>query len=100
MGAGATIAKATANGKKVGIIDLTRGELGTRGTPEIRDKEAEKAAKILGVAVRENMEFADGFFTNDKDHQMAVIQLVRKYQPTIVLCNAIEDRHIDHAKGS
>jgi len=100
LGAGATIAKATANGKKVGIIDLTRGELGTRGTVEIRDKEAEKAAKILGITVRENLEFADGFFTNDKDHQLAVIQLVRKYQPDIVLCNAIEDRHIDHAKGS
>ena len=100
LGAGATIAKATANGKKVGIIDLTRGELGTRGTAEIRDKEAENAAKILGIAVRENLEFADGFFTNDRDHQLAVIQLVRKYQPDTVLCNAIDDRHIDHAKGS
>ena len=78
LGAGATIAKATANGKKVGIIDLTRGELGTRGTPEIRDKEAQKAAKVLGVVVRENLEFADGFFTNDKDHQMLVIELIRK----------------------
>ncbi len=100
LGAGATIAKATASGKKVGIIDLTRGELGTRGSAEIRDKEAENAAKILGIAVRENLEFADGFFTNDKNHQLAVIQLVRKYQPDIVICNAIEDRHIDHAKGS
>ncbi|WP_297693892.1 bacillithiol biosynthesis deacetylase BshB1 [uncultured Eudoraea sp.] len=100
LGAGATIAKATAHGKKVGIVDMTRGELGTRGTPEIRDQEAEKAAKILGIAVRENLEFADGFFINDKKHQLAVIQMVRKYQPDIVLCNAIEDRHIDHAKGS
>lgn len=100
LGAGATIAKATAQGKKVGIVDMTRGELGTRGTPEIRDQEAEKAAKILGIAVRENLEFADGFFVNDKNHQMAVIQMLRKYQPDIVLCNAIEDRHIDHAKGS
>lgn len=100
LGAGATIAKATANGKKVGIIDLTRGELGTRGSAEIRDKEAENAGRILGIAVRENLEFADGFFTNNKDHQLAVIQLVRKYQPDIVLCNAIDDRHIDHAKGS
>jgi bacillithiol biosynthesis deacetylase BshB1 len=100
LGAGATIAKATANGKKVGIIDLTRGELGTRGSAEIRDMEAGNAAKILGISVRENLEFADGFFTNDKHHQLAVIQLVRKYQPDIVLCNAIDDRHIDHAKGS
>ena len=100
LGAGATIAKATANGKKVGIIDLTRGELGTRGSAEIRDKEADNAAGILGIVVRENLEFADGFFTNNKDHQLAVIQLVRKYQPDIVLCNAIDDRHIDHAKGS
>jgi len=100
LGAGATIAKATANGKKVGIIDLTRGELGTRGSADIRDMEAGNAAKILGISVRENLEFADGFFTNDKQHQLAVIQLVRKYQPDIVLCNAIDDRHIDHAKGS
>ncbi len=100
LGAGATIAKATASDKKVGIIDLTRGELGTRGSAEIRDMEAGNAAKILGISVRENLEFADGFFTNDKHHQLAVIQLVRKYQPDIVLCNAIDDRHIDHAKGS
>jgi bacillithiol biosynthesis deacetylase BshB1 len=100
LGAGATIAKATASGKKVGIIDLSRGELGTRGSAEIRDLEAGNAAKILGISVRENLEFADGFFTNDKHHQLAVIQLVRKYQPEIVLCNAIDDRHIDHAKGS
>ncbi|MEJ1222451.1 bacillithiol biosynthesis deacetylase BshB1 [Sediminicola sp. 1XM1-17] len=100
LGAGATIAKEVANGKKVGIIDLTRGELGTRGTAEIRDKEAAAAAKILGVSVRENLEFADGFFVNDRKHQMAIIQVLRKYRPDIVLCNAIEDRHIDHAKGS
>lgn len=100
LGAGATIAKATASGRKVGIIDLSRGELGTRGSAEIRDMEAGNAAKILGISVRENLEFADGFFTNDKQHQLAVIQLVRKYQPDIVLCNAIDDRHIDHAKGS
>ena len=100
LGAGATIAKEVASGKNVGIVDLTRGELGTRGSAEIRDKEAITAAKILGVAVRENLEFADGFFANDKQHQMAVIRMLRKYQPNIVLCNAIEDRHIDHAKGS
>ena len=100
LGAGATIAKEIANGKKVGIVDLTRGELGTRGTPEIRDQEAKKAAKILGLSVRINLEFADGFFVNDKEHQLQVIEVIRKYRPDIVLCNAIEDRHIDHAKGS
>ncbi len=100
LGAGATIAKEVANGKKVGIVDLTRGELGTRGSAEIRDEESNAAAQILGVAFRENLEFADGFFVNDKRHQLAIIQILRKYRPDIVLCNAIDDRHIDHAKGS
>ncbi len=100
LGAGATMAKEIANGKKVGIIDLTRGELGTRGSAEIRDREAAKAAEILGIEVRENLEFADGFFVNDKTHQLAIIRMVRKYRPEIVLCNAVDDRHIDHAKGS
>jgi bacillithiol biosynthesis deacetylase BshB1 len=100
LGCGATLAKEVANGKKIGIIDLTRGELGTRGTAEIRDREAADAAKVLGVVVRENMEFADGFFVNDKIHQLELIKMIRKYQPEIVLCNAIDDRHIDHAKGS
>lgn len=100
LGAGGTIAKEVSRGKKVGIIDLTRGELGTRGSAEIRDKEAEEAAKILGVSVRENMEFADGFFVNDKEHQLEIIKIIRKYKPEVVLCNAIDDRHIDHPKGS
>lgn len=100
LGAGATMAKEIANGKKVGIIDLTRGELGTRGSAEIRDREAARAAKILGVEIRENLEFADGFFMNDKTHQLAIIRMIRKYRPEIVLCNAVDDRHIDHAKGS
>ncbi|MFN3137483.1 MAG: bacillithiol biosynthesis deacetylase BshB1 [Allomuricauda sp.] len=100
LGAGATIAKEVSKGKKVGIVDLTRGELGTRGSAEIRDQEAAKAAEILGVAVRENMEFADGFFVNDKEHQLELIKIIRKYRPDIVICNAVEDRHIDHAKGS
>ncbi|MEO0527208.1 MAG: bacillithiol biosynthesis deacetylase BshB1 [Bacteroidota bacterium] len=100
LGAGGTIAKEVASGKKVGIIDLTRGELGTRGTAEIRDKEAEDAGKVLGVSVRENMEFADGFFINDREHQLGIIRMLRKYRPEIVLCNAIDDRHIDHGKGS
>ncbi|MCE2612356.1 bacillithiol biosynthesis deacetylase BshB1 [Flavobacteriaceae bacterium D16] len=100
LGAGATIAKEIANGKKVGVVDLTRGELGTRGTPELRDQEARKAAEILGLSMRINLEFADGFFVNDKEHQIQVIEVLRKYRPDIVLCNAIDDRHIDHAKGS
>lgn len=100
LGSGATIAKEVANGKKVGIIDLTRGELGTRGTAETRDAESKHAAQILGVSVRDNMEFADGFFVNDKTHQIELIKMIRKYKPEIVLCNAVDDRHIDHGKGS
>jgi len=100
LGCGATIAKAVTEGKKVGILDLTRGELGTRGSAEIRDKEAAESAKILGIAVRENLAFADGFFVNDKKHQIEIIKIIRKYQPDVVLCNAVADRHIDHPKGS
>ena len=100
LGCGATIAKEIANGKKVGILDLTRGELGTRGSAEIRDEEAAAAAKILGVVVRENLALADGFFVNDKESQLKIIEVIRKYQPEMVLCNAITDRHIDHGKGS
>lgn len=100
LGCGGTVAKEVANGKKVGILDLTRGELGTRGTAETRDEEASNAAQILGVSVRENVAFADGFFTNDKKHQLEIIKVIRKYQPEIVLCNAVDDRHIDHGKGS
>ena len=96
----ATLAKEIDRGKKVGILDLTRGELGTRGTAEIRDKESIDAAKILGVHVRENVGFADGFFTNDKEHQLEIIKILRKYKPEIVFCNAIDDRHIDHGRGS
>lgn len=96
----ATIAKEISLGKKVGIVDLTRGELGTRGSAELRDQEAAKAADVLGVSVRENLRFADGFFVNDKKHQLEIIKMIRKYQPDIVLCNAIDDRHIDHPKGS
>ena len=100
LGCGATIAKEVSLGKKVGIVDLTRGELGTRGSAAIRDIEASKSASILGVSVRENLGFADGFFMNDKYHQLEIIKMIRKYQPEIVLCNAIDDRHIDHPKGS
>jgi len=100
LGCSATLAKEISRGKKVGILDLTRGELGTRGSAEIRDAEASKAAELLGVSHRENLGFKDGFFVNDEWHQMAVIRMIRKYQPEIVLCNAVRDRHIDHGKGS
>lgn len=100
LGCGGTIAKEISLGKKVGIIDLTRGELGTRGSGELRIIEARNAAEILGVAIRENLGFSDGFFTNDKKHQLEVVKMIRKYQPDIVLCNAVDDRHIDHGKGS
>lgn len=96
----ATLAKEVAKGKKVGIIDLTRGELGTRGTAETRDNEAADAAKILGVHSRVNLKFADGFFINDKSHQLKLIEQIRYFKPEIVICNAIDDRHIDHGKGS
>ena len=100
LGCGATIAKEVSLGKKVGIVDLTRGELGTRGSADLRDEEAKKSAEILGVSIRENLGFSDGFFKNDKEHQLAIIKMIRKYRPEIVLCNAIDDRHIDHGKGS
>ena len=100
MSCGGTIAKEIAKGKKVGILDLTRGELGTRGSAEIRDQEAAAAAKILKLSVRENLAFKDGFFMNDEAHQLEVIRIIRKYRPEIVLCNSIKDRHPDHAKGS
>ncbi|GAA4272104.1 bacillithiol biosynthesis deacetylase BshB1 [Aquimarina gracilis] len=95
-----TIAKEVSNGKKVGILDLTRGELGTRGTSEIRDLEAKRASEILGVQIRENLGFKDGFFINDEKHQLEIIKILRKYKPNVVLCNAVDDRHIDHGKGS
>ncbi len=88
------------NGKKVGVIDLTQGEMGTRGTIETRYEEAKNAASIMGIHVRENLKMSDGFFINDKINQLKVIAAIRKYQPEIVLCNAPEDRHPDHGKGS
>ena len=100
MSCGGTIAKEIAKGKKVGILDLTRGELGTRGSAEIRDQEGAAAAAILGVSVRHNLALADGFFQNDPESQLKVIHFLRKYKPEIVLCNATDDRHIDHPKGS
>jgi bacillithiol biosynthesis deacetylase BshB1 len=95
-----TIVDAIANGKKVGIVDFTRGELGTRGTPEIRLAESAAASQVLGIHARENLELADGFFQNDRESQMKLIEVIRKYQPDIVLANALEDRHPDHGKGA
>jgi bacillithiol biosynthesis deacetylase BshB1 len=100
LGCSGTIAKEVFLGKKIGIIDLTRGELGTRGSVPIRDEEAKKAASILGVSIRENLNMRDGFFQNDEQNQLEIIKRIRKYKPEIVLCNAIDDRHIDHGKGS
>lgn len=99
LGAGATIAKEIKGGKKVGILDLTRGELGTRGTAELRDIEALDSANILGLTIRENLALADGFFENNKDSQLKIIEVIRKYKPEIVLINALDDRHPDHQKG-
>ena len=87
-------------GKKFGIVDLTRGELGTRGTAETREEEAENSAKILGVDARENLDMADAFFRNDEENQRKIIKILRKYQPEIILCNAIMDRHPDHGRAA
>src|SRR6202012_1222960 len=84
---------------KTGVVDLTRGELGTRGTPELRDEEAARAAAILRLDVRENLGMADGFFRNDEEHQRLLIRAIRKYRPEIVLGNALEDRHPDHGRA-
>ncbi len=100
LGCAGTIMAAIDQGKKVGIVDLTRGELGTRGTPTTRTQEAEAAAKIMGVDVRENLDMADGFFANDEAHQRKIIALIRKYQPDIILANAPEDRHPDHGRSA
>ncbi len=99
LGCSGTILKHIAAGKKVGIVDLTRGELGTRGTAEIRDKEAADSARILGLHVRENLGMRDGFFRNDEEHQLQIIQMLRKYTPELVLCNAMHDRHPDHGRA-
>jgi len=95
-----TILKHISAGKKVGIVDFTRGELGTRGTPEIRLQESADATKILGLHARENLGIRDGFFRNDEETQLKLIEVIRKYQPEIVLANALEDRHPDHGKGA
>jgi len=100
LGCAGAILSAVAEGKKVGIIDLTKGELGTRGSVEIRLNEAQEASKVLGVTVRENLGMADGFFKNDQENQLAIVECIRRFQPSIVLCNAPEDRHPDHGRAS
>ena len=100
LSASGTILKHIALGKTVGILDLTRGELGTRGSAELRTKEANNAAKILGLSIREQLTMSDGFFENNEAHQKEIIRVIRKYQPEIVLCNAITDRHPDHGRAA
>ena len=100
LGCGGSIALSISQGKSVAIIDLTQGELGTRGSAETRKEEAQKAAAILGVAKRFNMGFSDGFFQNDEAHQIKLISQIRALQPQLVLCNAKHDRHIDHGKAN
>jgi bacillithiol biosynthesis deacetylase BshB1 len=99
LGCSGTLMMEKLNGKKIGVIDLTRGELGTRGTPELRLQESAKAAEIMQLEVRENLSMADGFFKNDEEHQRQLITAIRKYQPEIVLANALADRHPDHGKA-
>ena len=100
LSASGTILKHIALGKTVGILDLTRGELGTRGNAELRAQEATHASKILGLSIREQLSMADGFFENNEAHQKEIIRIIRKYQPEIVLCNAITDRHPDHGRAA
>lgn len=100
LGCGGTLAKLIKAGKTVAVVDLTKGELGTRGTDETRKAEAEESSRILGISHRENLGMRDGFFQNDEEHQMKVVKIIRKYRPEILFCNAVEDRHPDHAKGS
>ncbi|NBG66281.1 bacillithiol biosynthesis deacetylase BshB1 [Acidiluteibacter ferrifornacis] len=99
LSATGTLLKSIAQGKKVGILDLTRGELGTRGSGELRLVEAANSAKIQGIEIRENLGMADGFFQNDKAHQIEIAKIIRKYQPDVVLSNAFQDRHPDHGRA-
>ena len=100
LGCGGTVIKLISQGKKIAIIDLTKGELGTRGTPQTRKEECKNATKILGVEIRENMDFKDGFFENDEKHKLALIKKIREYCPEIVIANAPSDRHPDHGRAS
>ena len=100
MSCSGTLLAAAAAGKKIGVVDFTRGELGTRGTPAIRAAEAAAASEILGLSTRENLGLPDGFFRNDREHQLLLIAAIRRYQPDVVLANAIHDRHPDHGRGA
>lgn len=100
LGCGGTIAKLISEGKSVAIIDLTQGELGTRGTNFTRAEEAAKASEILGISARENLKMKDGFLMNSEEYQMQIVKMIRKYQPEIILANAVDDRHPDHAKAA
>lgn len=100
ISAAGSVARLVAEGRKVGIVDLTRGELGTRGSAAIRDEEAARAAQILGVSVRENLNLPDGFFQGDKDSILKAVDVIRQYRPSLVLCNAPSDRHPDHGRGA
>ena len=100
LGCAGTLLGAIAEGKKVGVIDLTKGELGTRGTTSQRLKEAQLASEVMGLTIRENLGMADGFFKNNKENQFAIIETIRRFQPSIVFCNAPEDRHPDHGRAS
>ena len=100
LGCGGTIIKMVSEGKKVAVIDLTEGELGTRGTAETRAEEAKNGAELMGVFARENLGMKDGFLNNSEEYQMRVVKMIRKYKPEIVLANAIDDRHPDHAKAA
>ncbi len=95
-----TLMKAISQGKKVGIVDLTQGELGSRGTIETRYEEAAEASKIMGIDVRLNLRMADGFFEINEENKLLIAEQIRKFKPTIVLANAVEDRHPDHGRAS
>ncbi|MEO6613450.1 MAG: bacillithiol biosynthesis deacetylase BshB1 [Chitinophagaceae bacterium] len=99
LGCSGTLINEIKNGKKAGILDLTQGELGTRGTIETRYQEAANAAMIIGVEVRENLKMRDGFFENDEEHKLKLISAIRKYQPEIVIGNVLHDRHPDHGRA-
>lgn len=100
LGCGGTVAKLISEGKTIAIIDLTEGELGTRGTNLTRAEEAANSSKILGLSARENLKLKDGFLQNSEEYQLEIVKMIRKYQPEIVFANAIDDRHPDHAKAA
>jgi bacillithiol biosynthesis deacetylase BshB1 len=99
LGCSGTLIKEVRRGKKAGVVDLTQGELGTRGSIESRVQEAGEAARIMGLSVRENLKMRDGFFQNDEEHQLQLIRAIRKYQPEIIIGNILEDRHPDHGRA-